>query len=45
VIYKWLAQNDRLLDKKYLAGESYVADSLDDRPAVDNPHTWNPKAS
>jgi carboxypeptidase C (cathepsin A) len=23
VIYKWLAQNDRLLDKKYLAGESY----------------------
>jgi carboxypeptidase C (cathepsin A) len=23
VIYKWLVQNDRLLDKKYLAGESY----------------------
>jgi len=23
VIYKWLAQNDRLLDKKYLVGESY----------------------
>jgi carboxypeptidase C (cathepsin A) len=23
VIYKWLAQNNRLLDKKYLAGESY----------------------
>jgi carboxypeptidase C (cathepsin A) len=23
VIYKWLTQNDRLLDKKYLAGESY----------------------
>ncbi len=23
VIYKWLVQNDRLLDKKYLVGESY----------------------
>jgi carboxypeptidase C (cathepsin A) len=23
VIYKWLLQNDRLLDKKYLVGESY----------------------
>jgi carboxypeptidase C (cathepsin A) len=23
VIYKWLVKNDRLLDKKYLAGESY----------------------
>jgi carboxypeptidase C (cathepsin A) len=23
VIYKWLVQNDRLLDKKYLIGESY----------------------
>jgi carboxypeptidase C (cathepsin A) len=23
VIYKWLVQNDRLLDKKYLMGESY----------------------
>ena len=23
VIYKWLVQSDRLLDKKYLAGESY----------------------
>jgi carboxypeptidase C (cathepsin A) len=23
VIYKWLVNNDRLLDKKYLAGESY----------------------
>jgi carboxypeptidase C (cathepsin A) len=23
VIYKWLVQNNRLLDKKYLAGESY----------------------
>ena len=23
VIYQWLVQNDRLLDKKYLAGESY----------------------
>ncbi len=22
VIYKWLVQNDRLLDKKYLAGEA-----------------------
>ena len=74
MIYKWLVQNDRLLDKKYLIGESYggyrgplmthylqstlgvamngagagqsisepgerrwgaIADSLDDRPAVD----------
>src|ERR1700691_2721199 len=25
VIYKWLVQNDRLLDKKYLVGESYWA--------------------